>query len=59
MSSNDNSEAPYYFVPFGRERGGYLEVLGLTATASDGDVQKKIAEQRKQIIQDFQTRRKE
>lgn len=39
----------YYFVPLGRERGGYLDFLGLPANASEGQAKERETQYRARI----------
>jgi hypothetical protein len=46
------SQDEYYFVPLGRERGGFLDILGLPANADVAAIAAKENEHRRQIKKD-------
>lgn len=48
-----------YFVPLGRERGGLLDVLGLSADATETQVKRKIGEHIDKIDQELRARNRE
>lgn len=52
--SNEN----YYFVPMGREKGGYLDMLGLPPNATEVQAGQKEAQYLKEAKKEFKARRK-
>lgn len=48
----------YYFVPFGRDPGGLLDVLGLSPEASAADVEDALGKYRKHIDNEMRAERK-
>src|SRR5690242_13228944 len=59
MGVRNKSGRSHYFVPLGRECGGYLDFLGLPPDASVGDVGRKQTEYLKGLETTFKERRKE
>jgi F0F1-type ATP synthase epsilon subunit len=49
----------FYFVPFGKERGGYLDLLGLPPNASEAEVATRGVEHRKQADKERREKAKE
>ena len=58
MSSSGERHADYYFVPLGREPGGYLDVLGMPPDASPGDIGARDSAYRKELLQEFKDSRR-
>jgi hypothetical protein len=58
MSSPHTSAPDYYFVPLGRERGGYLDLLGLPPDVSEDEAGAKEGEYRLEIEKKFKAARK-
>jgi hypothetical protein len=58
MSSKTESAPEYYIVPLGRERGSYLDLLNLPPDATPEEASKAEGEYRRQIKQDFKSKRK-
>lgn len=59
MKEERNSLDQYYFVPLGRERGSYLDLLDLPPTASIGEAKKAEVQYKKSIEKVFKSKRKE
>ncbi len=59
MSEDTPSDADYYFVPLGRERGGVLDLLGLPPNASDQEINARLTEYRRELREACNERKKE
>jgi len=53
MDDQTPQQMAYYFVTFGRESGGLLDLLGLSPTASEIDVRKRESEYRKEVATEY------
>lgn len=58
MSGETENETNFFFVPFGRERGGYLDLLGLSPDADAVSAAAAESQYRRQLDIDFRTERK-
>ncbi len=58
MSGPSASTPEYYFVPLGRERGGYLDILGLPPDATEDEAGAKEGDYRLDLDKRFKTARK-
>jgi len=58
MSGRNNPIRSHYFVPLGRERGGYLDFLGLPPDVDIGEVGRKKTEYLKSVESAFKQQRK-